>query len=122
MNIDSRAAHRDARTAPNDRARKMLGLGLKIAGFGVGYCYPTYSALKLLDRKVIGPEDVTLWLTYFLIAFTLAIGEAIAVRARADASSARATRRRGKIIIAGSTARKISPGAPRRANGGTTDD
>ena len=74
MNTDSRAAHRDARTAP-----KMLGLGLKIAGFGVGYCYPTYSALKLLDRKVIGPEDVTLWLTYFMIAFTLAIGEAIGV-------------------------------------------
>ena len=79
MTIDSRAAHRDARTAANAHARKMLGLGLKIAGFGVGYCYPTYSALKLLDRKVIGPEDVTLWLTYFMIAFTLAIGEAIGV-------------------------------------------
>ena len=55
----------------------MIGAIVKLAGFGVGYCYPTYSALKLLDRKVIGPEDVTLWLTYFIVAFSLVIGESI---------------------------------------------
>ena len=37
---------------------KMIGVIVKLAGFGVGYLYPTYSALKLLDRKVIGPEEV----------------------------------------------------------------
>ena len=55
----------------------MITFTLKCAGFGVGYLYPTYSALKLLDRKVIGPEDVTLWLTYFIVAFSLVIGESI---------------------------------------------
>ena len=55
----------------------MISAAIKLAGFGVGYCYPTYSALKLLDRKVIGPEDVTLWLTYFICAFSLVIGESI---------------------------------------------
>ena len=53
----------------------MNGVIVKLAGFGVGYLYPTYSALKLLDRKVIGPEDVTLWLTYFIVAYSLLIGE-----------------------------------------------
>ena len=53
----------------------MIGVIVKLAGFGVGYLYPTYSALKLLDRKVIGPEDVTLWLTYFIVAYSLLIGE-----------------------------------------------
>lgn len=53
----------------------MLGLVVKVAGFGVGYCYPTYSALKLLDRKAISPDDVTLWLTYFMVAFSLMVSE-----------------------------------------------
>ena len=52
----------------------MIGVLVKLAGFGVGYLYPMYSALKLLDRKVIGPEDVTLWLTYFIVAYSLLIG------------------------------------------------
>lgn len=53
----------------------MLSLVVKVAGFGVGYCYPTYSALKLLDRKAISPDDVTLWLTYFMVAFSLMVSE-----------------------------------------------
>ena len=55
--------------------KTMLGLVVKVAGFGVGYCYPTYSALKLLDRKAISPDDVTLWLTYFMVAFSLMVSE-----------------------------------------------
>jgi len=53
----------------------MIGLVVKVAGFGVGYCYPTYSALKLLDRKAISPDDATLWLTYFMVAFSLMVSE-----------------------------------------------
>lgn len=55
--------------------KTMLSLVVKVAGFGVGYCYPTYSALKLLDRKAISPDDVTLWLTYFMVAFSLMVSE-----------------------------------------------
>lgn len=87
----------------------MITFTLKCAGFGVGYLYPTYSALKLLDRKVIGPEDVTLWLTYFIVAFSLVIGESIGlvswyvfilrctrVRARARGERGERTRARGR--------------------------
>ena len=58
-----------------ERLLERVELRPELAGFGVGYLYPTYSALKLLDRKVIGPEDVTLWLTYFIVAYSLLIGE-----------------------------------------------
>jgi len=73
----ARRARRTRRLAWTSVREKMIGLLLKLAGFGVGYLYPTYSALKLLDRKVIGPEDVTLWLTYFIVAYSLFIAETI---------------------------------------------
>jgi hypothetical protein len=73
----ARRARRTRRLAWTSVREKMIGFLLKLAGFGVGYLYPTYSALKLLDRKVIGPEDVTLWLTYFIVAYSLFIAETI---------------------------------------------
>ena len=60
INARARRTRRTRRLARTGVREKMIGVIVKLAGFGVGYLYPTYSALKLLDRKVIGPEDVTL--------------------------------------------------------------
>ena len=75
INARARRTRRTRRLARTGVREKMIGVLVKLAGFGVGYLYPMYSALKLLDRKVIGPEDVTLWLTYFIVAYSLLIGE-----------------------------------------------
>ena len=53
----------------------ILSLAVKLSGFGVGYLYPTYCALKLLDRKSTAHDDYVLWLTYLIIAFTMVIAE-----------------------------------------------
>jgi hypothetical protein len=70
-----RVPERTRRENAKKKHEPMIGLVVKVAGFGVGYCYPTYSALKLLDRKAISPDDATLWLTYFMVAFSLMVSE-----------------------------------------------
>lgn len=79
MNIDLCVVYCDVCIVLNDCVWKMFGLGFKIVGFGVGYCYLMYSVLKLFDRKVIGLEDVMFWLMYFMIVFMFVIGEVIGV-------------------------------------------
>ena len=64
-------AHTHART----RAMAILSLAVKLSGFGVGYLYPVYCSLKLLDRKSNTQDDYVLWLTYLIIAFTMVIAE-----------------------------------------------
>jgi len=53
----------------------ILSLAVKLSGFGVGYLYPVYCSLKLLDRKSNTQDDYVLWLTYMIIAFTMVIAE-----------------------------------------------
>ena len=87
--VDARRWRRDARTAQCDaracssaqhthshaRTMAILSLAVKLSGFGVGYVYPVYCSLKLLDRKSNTQDDYVLWLTYMIIAFTMVIAE-----------------------------------------------
>ena len=68
-------AHAHTRTHARTRAMAILSLAVKLSGFGVGYLYPVYCSLKLLDRKSNTQDDYVLWLTYLIIAFTMVIAE-----------------------------------------------
>ena len=68
-------AHAHTRTHARTRALAILSLAVKLSGFGVGYLYPVYCSLKLLDRKSNTQDDYVLWLTYLIIAFTMVIAE-----------------------------------------------
>ena len=67
--------HTHTRTHTHARAMAILSLAVKLSGFGVGYVYPVYCSLKLLDRKSNTQDDYVLWLTYMIIAFTMVIAE-----------------------------------------------
>ena len=66
-------SHENAHT--HARTMAILSLAVKLSGFGVGYVYPVYCSLKLLDRKSNTQDDYVLWLTYMIIAFTMVIAE-----------------------------------------------
>jgi len=53
----------------------MLSLSVKLTGFAVGYLYPTYCALKTLDRKSNTHDDYVLWVTFLIVALTMVIFE-----------------------------------------------